>query len=102
MITVNIAKLKNELSSYLKKVRSGEDVLILDRHQPIARISAVQSLHATSSDEVLCSDLEAKGIIQCSVKELPSTQALQKLAVKIPQEISLVETLIKEREESTW
>jgi prevent-host-death family protein len=38
MRSVNIADLKNNLSQYLKEVRSGGEVLIKDRNKPIARI----------------------------------------------------------------
>jgi prevent-host-death family protein len=38
MKTVNVAKLKNQLSAYLAYVRKGEQVLIKDRNKPIAKI----------------------------------------------------------------
>ena len=38
MRTVNIANLKNNLSRYLQQVRRGEEILIRDRHLPIAKI----------------------------------------------------------------
>ncbi|MBB6142531.1 prevent-host-death family protein [Silvibacterium bohemicum] len=38
MRTVNIGDLKNQLSAYLQYVRNGEEVVIRDRNQPIARI----------------------------------------------------------------
>ena len=38
MRSVNIAELKNHLSSYLNEVRSGEELLVRDRNLPIARI----------------------------------------------------------------
>lgn len=34
----NIATLKNNLSRYLKSVQAGEEVIVLDRETPIARI----------------------------------------------------------------
>jgi len=36
--TVNIAELKDRLSSFLQQVRAGEELLIRDRNLPIARI----------------------------------------------------------------
>jgi prevent-host-death family protein len=39
---VNIAELKNQLSSYLHRVRSGEELLIRDRNIPIAKIIPLQ------------------------------------------------------------
>ncbi len=41
MKTVNIGKLKNNLSSYLREVRNGEEVIVQDRKKPIARISPI-------------------------------------------------------------
>lgn len=38
MKSVNIAELKNHLSVYLNDVRAGEEILVRDRNQPIARI----------------------------------------------------------------
>jgi prevent-host-death family protein len=38
MRSVNIAELKNHLSSYLNEVRGGGEILIRDRNLPIAKI----------------------------------------------------------------
>ena len=38
MTSVNIAELKNRLSVYLNDVKAGEEILVHDRNQPIARI----------------------------------------------------------------
>jgi prevent-host-death family protein len=38
MKTVNIAELKNHLSGYLNDVKAGEEILVRDRKQPVARI----------------------------------------------------------------
>jgi len=39
MIQVNIATLKAQLSAFLARVKNGEQVLILDRKHPIAKIT---------------------------------------------------------------
>ena len=36
--TVNIAELKDQLSSFLQRVRAGEEIIIRDRNLPIAKI----------------------------------------------------------------
>ena len=36
-----ISDLRNRLSDYLRKVRAGETVLVLDRDRPIARIERI-------------------------------------------------------------
>jgi prevent-host-death family protein len=38
MRSVNISDLKAELSAYIQFVRDGEEVLVFDRNQPVARI----------------------------------------------------------------
>jgi prevent-host-death family protein len=41
MKTVNISDLKARLSSHIKLVREGEEVLVCDRNRPVARIVPV-------------------------------------------------------------
>ncbi len=41
MTQVKIAELKSHLSAYLKKVRLGAEVLVLDRETPIAKLIPV-------------------------------------------------------------
>jgi len=38
-----ISQLKNRLSAYLKKVRAGATILILDRDEPVARLERVEA-----------------------------------------------------------
>jgi len=38
MISVKIGELRNKLSSYLKRVRQGKEVIITDRETPIGKI----------------------------------------------------------------
>jgi prevent-host-death family protein len=38
MRTVNISDLKAQLSAHIQRVRDGEEVLVCDRNQPVARI----------------------------------------------------------------
>lgn len=38
MKSVNIAELKDRLSGYLNDVKAGEEILVRDRNQPVARI----------------------------------------------------------------
>ena len=42
MKSVNIAELKNRLSLYLNDVKAGEEILVRDRNQPVARIVPVR------------------------------------------------------------
>jgi prevent-host-death family protein len=38
MVAVNIAELKARLSSYLQRVRAGEEIVIRDRNLPVAKL----------------------------------------------------------------
>jgi antitoxin (DNA-binding transcriptional repressor) of toxin-antitoxin stability system len=92
MEKTNISNLKNRLSAYLRKVRSGESVLVLDRNVPIARIERVG---APATDQRFAR-LEAAGLVRRASKPLP----LKKLARKLPQSReSVLEALLEERSE---
>ena len=53
MKSVNIAELKNRLSVYLNEVKRGEEILVRDRNQPVARI--VPLARSRDEDEELLS-----------------------------------------------
>ena len=46
MKTVRIAELKSRLSEYLRAVRNGETIAVLDRETPVAQIVPVQERRA--------------------------------------------------------
>lgn len=50
MRTVNVAKLKNSLSKYLRFVKNGEEVVIRDRNLPIARLVPFSTNDATEDE----------------------------------------------------
>jgi prevent-host-death family protein len=58
-VTVSIAQLKNGLSGYLQRVRSGEAILIRDRNLPIARLEPLAG--DISAEEA---DLAAAGLLR--------------------------------------
>jgi antitoxin (DNA-binding transcriptional repressor) of toxin-antitoxin stability system len=51
MVRTNISDLKNRLSHYLRLVRAGEVVEILERKVPLARIEAVSGLQGKKSED---------------------------------------------------
>jgi antitoxin (DNA-binding transcriptional repressor) of toxin-antitoxin stability system len=92
MEKTNISNLKNQLSSYLRKVRSGESVLVLDRNVPIARIERV----APPQTDERFAKLESAGLIRRPSKPLP----LKKLVDGMPHSrASVLEALLDERAE---
>lgn len=49
---VGIRELKNGLSSYIERVRTGEEVIVTDRGRPVARLSAIDAPSARLADLV--------------------------------------------------
>jgi prevent-host-death family protein len=63
-----ISQLKNRLSAYLKKVRAGETILILDRDQPIAKIEPIRS---EDDPDGRIAFLASQGILKPASKPIP-------------------------------
>jgi len=73
MEKTNISNLKNRLGAYLRKVRAGESVLVLDRNRPIARIDPVGGI-ADAGPRVRgnrLARLEAAGLVRRPTRPLP-------------------------------
>ena len=66
MRSVNIGTLKNRLSSYLRYVREGEEILVQNRNKPIARIVPIVPDASTDEDARLI----AAGIMTPSKEEM--------------------------------
>lgn len=97
MKTATISDAKNHLSELLARVKRGESVLILERNRPIARIVPVDS-ESTSDDERLA-ELERRGILRRAplspLKKLPPP-------IELPEGVSILEALLKNREEDRY
>ena len=76
MKTVNIGKLKNQLSAYLRYVRSGEEVVVRDRGVPVARILP---LHAASASD------EEERLVASGAMKLPPQEMDWKLFFSLPK-----------------
>ena len=76
MKSVNIAELKNRLSAYLNDVKAGEEILVRDRDQPVARIVPLaRSRH--DDEELLALASQGKvrlgeGIVEESFWQMPA------------------------------
>jgi len=64
MVQVKIGQLKNQLSRYLNLVRGGDEVLVLDRDRPIARIVPLDTTPGDSADAARVDRLERSGLIR--------------------------------------
>lgn len=110
MIRATISELKNGLSAYLRRVRSGETVLVLDRKTPVARLvpagfgAEAREQHAPYetetvrelADEAKLARLERAGIIvrHRATEPLDIVRAWQPF-----EDARLVEAVIEERDE---
>lgn len=91
MEKATISQIKNHLSAYLKKVRAGESVLILDRDEPIARLERV-SQQDHPADRL--ARLERAGLVQRAGARLD----VDRLRRGLPQSsVSVVEALLDDR-----
>jgi prevent-host-death family protein len=66
MIRTGVAELKASLSSYLAKVKAGEEVIITERGRPVARLVPLGA--AAWDDRVL--DLARRGVVRLPERPL--------------------------------
>ena len=93
MEKATISQLKNRLSAYLKKVRAGATVLILDRDDPIARLERVEA-GARPADRI--ARLEKAGLVRRARRKL----RVDRLSAAPPTaQRSVLEALLEERRE---
>jgi len=94
MEKATVSQVRNHLSAYLRKVRAGESVLILDRNTPVARLDGI--ITESHGDERLVW-LEREGLLRrpkgpISMKQLLSAPRKAKRSV--------LQALLEERQES--
>ena len=101
MIRTNISDLKNRLSHYLRLVRAGEVVEILERKVPLARIEAVSGLQDKKSGNGWLQRMVELGVITAP-KSKASRFALGRMDQLISeggQNTGALNALKKERED---
>ena len=97
MESANISSLRNRLSEFLRKVRAGQPVLILDRGRPVARIEPIERVGGAGADDERLARLEAAGLVRRPVRPVPFAT----LNAAPPQpERSVLAALIEERTEA--
>jgi prevent-host-death family protein len=95
MKTAAVARLKAELSRYLRMVKGGEEILVTERRVPIARLVPVESGDRAIDD---LSDLERQGLVRVGTGKLPAGFWKQRRARDAKG--LLRKALIEERESS--
>ena len=91
MTSVSISKLKAHLSRYLREVRRGGEVQVLDRGVPIARLSAVRS--DASGDGERRERLVRSGVVRPGAGDASNVLSEELVEVRA----SILDALIEER-----
>lgn len=66
MVTADVGELKQHLAEYLERVKAGEEVVVTEAGQPIARLERVET---HQSEEERMEKLYAAGIIRRGSRE---------------------------------
>jgi prevent-host-death family protein len=96
MERASVSKLKNNLSSYLRKVRAGHAVVIYDREVPIARLERIESA-GQGSDRL--TSLHAKGVTRLPLRLGSAVAILARLGSPLPHATRLLEAVQQDRSE---
>lgn len=85
MRSVGIRELKRRLSGYLAAVRSGEEIVITDRGEPVARI--VREPRSGTSLAQALGELVAEGVVTLPTRHRPSSSRAVRTGGKPVSEI---------------
>jgi antitoxin (DNA-binding transcriptional repressor) of toxin-antitoxin stability system len=91
--TTSVSDLKNNLSAWLRKVRAGQSIVVMDRDVPIARIERIAS-GAAGADRL--TQLHASGLVRPPDRALPVKQ-LHSLAARASTKPGLLADLLEQR-----
>lgn len=101
MIRATISEVKNGLSAYLRRVKAGESVLVMERKTPVARIVPVghaagggQELDEVDKDAKLARLVQAEIVTRRS-----SSSPLDIVSQPLRRDAGLLEAVLEERSE---
>ncbi len=94
MFKVSIANLKNNLSSYIHKVSKGGEVIITDRHRPVAKIVSLEATPSKNIDEMLA-QLCKEGCVEVDFSYKNKKNNFKK--IQLPSGWLASELIIKDR-----
>ena len=100
MIQVNISEIKNRLSYYLRLVRGGEQIEILDRNTPLARMIHVSQAGIEKNKTPWIKEIERLGIVTPPKKKGFPPELLARSKVILTREKgepAVLEALLEER-----
>jgi antitoxin (DNA-binding transcriptional repressor) of toxin-antitoxin stability system len=91
----NIAELKNQLSKYLGFAKGGEEIIIRDRHLPVAKLVPFSAEESTDEELLL---------VSAGKMRLPNDPVDLEKALRIPRGKNLgragTQALLEDREQS--
>jgi prevent-host-death family protein len=93
METATVARLKSELSRYLRRVKAGDEVVVTERGVPIARLVPIRRGPA---DLESLRDLERQGLIRLGRGQLP--RGFWKLPRGRDPKAAVLKALLEERD----
>jgi prevent-host-death family protein len=94
MIEVSVRELKDHLSTYLRRAREGEEILVTNRGRAIAALSGPPKAKMTREEKL--DDMERRGIITRGRGKLRLPKELIKLQGEGP---SVSEMMLRDRGE---
>jgi antitoxin (DNA-binding transcriptional repressor) of toxin-antitoxin stability system len=94
MEKATVSRLKDNLSAYLRKVRSGHAVVIYDRNVPIARLERIEA-GGKSSDRLAL--LAAQGVTRMPVRRRTAADLRKSLGSPLPASARILDELLKDR-----
>ena len=89
-----ISELKASLSEYLTRVKKGEEIIVMDRGRPVAKLIPFRTVGPHAEER---SDLARQGILELGTGKI-STDFLEPSPVQDPSS-SILKGLLEEREE---
>lgn len=95
MEKATISDLKNRLSAYIRKVKAGTAILVVDRNRPVARLEPLSGTEDENAGDRLAR-LEQAGLVRRASRPL-CVEALRRSAPSSSE--SVVEALVSERRE---
>jgi len=101
MIQVNVSEIRNRLSYYLRLVQGGEQIEILDRKTPVARISHISQVKPEKNHTPWIKELEQLGIVNPPNKADFPQDLLNKQELTLPcghARTGVLKALLEERE----
>jgi prevent-host-death family protein len=82
MRSVNIGELKATLSAHIQLVRDGEEVVVCDRNQPVARIIPIQPDQSEQERRLI-----ARGVLTPPLRRRKLSDALPKAVKGVSDEV---------------